>query len=407
MLTPSPQDMFRHNESTDVLDGGFTRLNLASESWSHGSAEIVRKDQSEMLGALVDVDLFTDIRLVDLSYHFLTSIGPTLSNEGDSTRHLRSTLHAIGNLPRLCFFKVEGLPGSPETINTRILLESMIMFRNDLESLELRNIQLRSSSEVQLLAEFLGSRSGALAKLSLKGLIPVISDDMAGFLDPILLAMKSPSRASYFIPPYFELSAGDGVSVSGVTLINVTALGRFLPCVNFNVGNKRELYLKGLGLGDSHVKLIVELMATVNPRTLQGASVSLSLHLQSNPAIGLPGYEALLGMLNRRSDIEQIRVDDAGWTATYKMVVHTNTKHGRVEFMEGGVFPDKVAWMDWVIRLANVAPAEEMEEDEEEAEEAEEAEEGKDEEDEKQDFETRKLNYIWYTLLQKPDFISN
>jgi hypothetical protein len=60
------------------------------------------------------------------------------------------------------------------------------------------------------------------------------------------------------------------------------------------------------------------------------------------------------------------------------MAVDMNRKYGRVEFMEGGVFPDKVTWMDWVIRLANVAPAEEVEEDEEE----------------EQDFETRKLNYL-------------
>jgi hypothetical protein len=98
----------------------------------------------------------------------------------------------------------------------------------------------------------------------------------------------------------------------------------------------------------------------------------------------MPGYEAFLGMLNRGSAIEHIGVDDDGWTATYRTVADMNTKYGRCEFMEGGVFPDKVWWMDCVIRLGNVAPAEEME-----------------------DFETRKLNYIWYTLVQKPDFVSN
>jgi hypothetical protein len=120
-----------------------------------------------------------------------------------------------------------------------------------------------------------------------------------------------------------------------------------------------------------------------------------SLHLLSNPAIGQPGYEALLSMLNRGSVIEKILVDDAGWTATYKMVVDMNTTYGRDAFMEGGVFPNEVAWVEWVIRLASIAPAEEVEEDEEA------------EGDEVQDFETRKLNYIWYTLLEKPDFIIN
>jgi hypothetical protein len=90
------------------------------------------------------------------------------------------------------------------------------------------------------------------------------------------------------------------------------------------------------------------------------------------------------------------------------MVADMNTKYGRGEFMEGGVFPDKVTWMDWVKRLVNATPAEEMEEDEDEVEVEEGLEVEEDqEEDEEQDFETRKLNYIWYTLLQKPDFISN
>jgi hypothetical protein len=392
------QDLLPINENSYMVFRGSV-LNLADEAWSYGNANNEGTSRSMILECLYQMGDFCPTKSVDLSYHFLTSSGPTLPDDGDSTSHLRTTLHAIGNLPSLRSFTVEGLPGSPETINTRILLESMIMFRNDLESLELTNIQLRSSSEVQLLAEFLSSRGRALAKLSLKGIIPVINQDMAGFLDPILLAMKSLSGAGNFLPSYFEVSGGDGVSVSTVSLIREAALNRFVA--RFNAENKQALYLKGLGLGDSHVKLIAELLPNVNIWAIEGESASLSLNLQSNPAIGLPGYEALLAMLNRDSDIEQIRVDDAGWTATYKMAVHMNTKHGRGEFMEGGVFPDKVTWMDWVIRLAIVLPAEEMEEEEAEVEE------GKEEEDEKQEFETRQLNYIWYTLLQKPDFITN
>jgi hypothetical protein len=391
----SPQDMFRTNATTYVVLG-LSCLNLAHEAWSYGSTEDIRACRGLILETLVDDG--TAITSLNLGYNFLTSIGPSLPNEGDSTSHLRTTLHVIGNLTSLRTFTVIGLPGSPETINTRVLLESLATFRNDLENLELTNIEFRSNSEVQLLADLLNTRGRELTELYFEVLIPVINDDMAGFLDPILLAITSYSGASYLFPSYFGLSAVDGVSVSGVTLISEAALCRILPCVSFNVGNKRALYLKGLGLGDNHVKLIAELMPIGNTQALQGTSASLSLYLESNPAIGLPGYEALLGMLNGGSAIEHIGVDDAGWTATYKMVADMNLKYGRGEFMEGGVFPDKVSWMDWVIRLANVAPAEEMEEEEEE-------EEGK-EEDEKQDFETCKLNYIWYTLLEKPDFIS-
>jgi hypothetical protein len=166
---------------------------------------------------------------------------------------------------------------SPERINTRVLLESLATFRNDLSFLELKDIEIRSNSEVQLLAVLLGTRTGELTDLYFEVLIPAINDDMAGFLDPILLAMQSSSGASDLFPSSFELSAGDGVSMSGVSLISEAALCRFLPCVGCNAGNKRALYLKGLGLGDNHVKLITELMLTGNTRALQGASASLSL----------------------------------------------------------------------------------------------------------------------------------
>jgi hypothetical protein len=43
-------------------------------------------------------------------------------------------------------------------------------------------------------------------------------------------------------------------------------------------------------------------------------------------------------------------VDDAGWTATFKFMADMNMKRGN--------FPDKVKWMNWVIRLTNVEPAE-------------------------------------------------
>jgi hypothetical protein len=59
--------------------------------------------------------------------------------------------------------------------------------------------------------------------------------------------------------------AGSGVGWrAGVSLISEAALCRFFFRVSFNLGNKRALYLKGLGLGDNHVKLIAELMPIGN-----------------------------------------------------------------------------------------------------------------------------------------------
>ncbi len=50
----------------------------------------------------------------------------------------------------------------------------MATVQNDLEILELTHIEIRSNSEVQLLADLLGTRGGELAELYLEVPIPVI-----------------------------------------------------------------------------------------------------------------------------------------------------------------------------------------------------------------------------------------
>jgi hypothetical protein len=74
----------------------------------------------------------------------------------------------------------------------------------------------------------------------------------------------------------------------------------------------------------------------------------------------------LNGGVSLHPEIGRIRVDDAGWTATHKLLADMNTKYSRCDSTDGGVFPSKVTSTDWLIRLTNVAAAAEMEEYEEE-----------------------------------------
>jgi hypothetical protein len=59
-----------------------------------------------------------------------------------------------------------------------------------------------------------------------------------------------------------------------------------------------------------------------------------------------------------------------------------NTK-GRGKFLQSGVFDSKIEWVAWLARLAAI------DEDNEEADDA------------------RRLNFLWYTLIEKPEFISH
>jgi hypothetical protein len=128
----SPQDKFRIKAILSVCHGA-SDVDLANEAWSHGRAEDVRIDRSITLEVLLDNHHGGNraITTVNIGYHFLTSISPVLPNDGDSTRHLRTTgtLRAIGSLPNLSSFTGVGLPTSPEIINTRVFSSRWLHFR--------------------------------------------------------------------------------------------------------------------------------------------------------------------------------------------------------------------------------------------------------------------------------------
>jgi hypothetical protein len=71
---------------------------------------------------------------------------------------------------------------------------------------------------------------GTHTGLCLEDLVQVSNDQMVGLLDPIILASSKEG---------FELSGGDGVPASGVSLISGAALRRFLPCVDYTACNVR------------------------------------------------------------------------------------------------------------------------------------------------------------------------
>jgi hypothetical protein len=106
--------------------------------------------------------------------------------------------------------------------------------------------------------------------------------------------------------------------------------------------------------------------------------------LSGNCQIGQEGYEAILGLLNREH-WTKVSVDDVSWQAKFGLVADMNTKHGRGEFLQDGVFDSKAAWVDWIAILAAL-------------------------DDEKNDKakvdDARQLSFLLYTLTEKPEFLS-
>ena len=75
-----------------------------------------------------------------------------------------------------------------------------------------------------------------------------------------------------------------------------------------------------------------------------------------------------------------VHSDDPSWVATFDLVRPLNNLHRRLEYKdENGRFTDTDRWMEWFQVLSNLPWIDEK----------------------------RKLNYIWFTLLEQPEMIQS
>jgi hypothetical protein len=194
-----------------------------------------------------------------------------------------------------------------------------------------------------------------------------------GFLDPILLALApvpgEPRRRVY----HFELSCAEAAS-NAASVISPEALGAFFAVAQEPIEMpSRPFYLQNLGLNDNHCKVMAQELARDDTSLRQ----IHALDLTGNPSVGQTGYEALLGLLNRRFDIHVVDVEDQNWKATFDLVLYMNRICYRGHFLENGVFSSKAMWVNFLAELST----------------------------DRYYNEARQLNAIWYTLREDPDLI--
>jgi hypothetical protein len=155
------------------------------------------------------------------------------------------------------------------------------------------------------------------------------------------------------------------------------------------------LHLYGLGLNDSHCHAIAE--------ALRAPYMNLEmLKLCLNPDISAQGYGSLLSLVNRSNAIDKwtdpistFCVDDKHWEAKLNLVSEMNRHYGRREYMTDGAFTSEEHRWQWLKKLATL-PSSSSDGDEEGDIEYMEY---MDEEDAKQ------VNFIWYELLEHPEFM--
>jgi hypothetical protein len=134
----------------------------------------------------------------------------------------------------------------------------------------------------------------------------------------------------------------------------------------------RRLALDGLGLDNRHIQVLANALKA-SPTCKMGDLLSL----KENPK--LTDYGTLVNICSCKARMGSVLVDDPSWVATFDLVRSLNNLHRRLDYAvpETGGYPNRSKWVDWLSVVSNL----QWEDD------------------------AHIVNYLWYTLLEKPDFI--
>jgi hypothetical protein len=264
------------------------------------------------------------------------------------------------------------------TINTSALLETLSQLHMSVRHLTVSNFALTRQSDVQVLSNIIVSKRWSLQTLALESIqCPVDdcdeedSDEPNGFLDPLFHAAFGLNT--------FSVST-QTLSVHS-TLVSPAALRALLV-----EGREfHSLWLRGLGLTDSHVLAIVDGLST------PGTHVNI-MQLLFNPGITAQGYGALLNLINRANVVGDFHsfleewigfsVDDKAWEGKLNLVSEMNSEYRRLEYLTNGTFTSEERRWQWLERVANLPSP-----------------------DKKKISDAKHLNFIWYTLCQNPEMM--
>jgi hypothetical protein len=334
-------------------------LGLTDELWA--SSVAVESFQSDVENLIVALQSDRSLETIEINWDVLAAFG-----ESKQGRLFRS----LGNLPTLRIMTLVGGFGSPTAVHTRVIADALSETSNGLKSLELCGFKISSRSEVEQLARGLKARFGSLEVLLLEDIVLDV-EDTTGFLDPILLTLASVPGEPRGELIYFRISCMEAAP-NGASVVSPEALGAFFaeePITEPVEMPRRTFRLKNLGLNDDHCDVMAQELARRADAVLRPIN---ALSLTGNSSIGQQGHAALLGLLNRRFDIDDIDVDDQKWNSTFDLVVFMNREYDSGRFLKNGVFPSKAMWLNFLAELATT---------------------------DHYCSEMKKLNSIWYTLV--------
>jgi hypothetical protein len=231
-----------------------------------------------------------------------------------------------------------------------------------LHYLRVIGFRIDSLSTVKKLAEVLEGQSQSLETLILEAFI---STDKLGSINLIARAASNMRDLRIFhvaCHPFCE----------GPSRLGENALRTLLMYKNVR-NDGIALTLEGMRLTDSACWVIAETIS-------DSKSCSVDrLSLRNNPAMRGSGYDILLHILNRPVRV-LMSVDDETYNSKFRLVEEMN-RLGRLQALKNGVFASKKHWIDWIGRLSVLDTSDATV------------------------TQVWAVNAIFYTLLEKPDYI--
>ena len=286
----------------------------------------------------------------------------------------RSFFLAIFGLPlSSIWLRVSYEDEKPEiTICMAALLDAMSTINPHCLFLSVSNFALSNQADVQTMSNIILAKcqTSHLHWLFLEEIECHINynkrddDGPVGFLDPLLHA------SSQLV--LFRMTTRTQPAYS--SLVSTNAVHAFFAA---NAGRLQDLHLCGLGLNNSHCLAIAV--------ALQTADMEINeLDLQLNPQINAEGYDALLSLVNRTDACKIFKVDDKTWEGELNLVSEMNRFHGRRKYMSDGAFTSGKCRWQWLQELA-ILPNTNHEII--------------------NDWEAKHMNFIWYELVEHPEFM--
>jgi len=246
-----------------------------------------------------------------------------------------------------------------------------------LTEFQIRGIELTNVESIHQLVRFLKSISGTIKLFNLLGMI--ISPDIVAnsaspgcLFDPLLHVVETSTQLDevqlHRIVDHRSMT--EVTSTSMCPLVSAEALLHMLQIKP----KWWRLALDGMGLQDTHLQVIGrQLVAS------KECKMNDLLSIRNNPELSPRALSQLYHLCINKQRMGLVLSDDKDLNALVDLVRPLNNLHRRLEYKdEQGNFSNVDTWLGWLQALSNLPWLD----------------------------EARKLNYIWFTLLEQPAMIS-